>query len=82
MFFNKYIIFYRLIILQAGLQPIDPILMYYKLTKDTENQIEKVLKSQSDFIIKVLKRPLLPISEKSESSEIIIEEEQEVKYDD
>ncbi|PKC01912.1 hypothetical protein RhiirA5_425986 [Rhizophagus irregularis] len=63
---------------KAGLQPIDPILMYYKLTKDTENRIEKVLQSQSDFIVKVLKRPLLPISEKSESSEIIIEEEQEV----
>lgn len=60
------------------MQPIDPILMYYKLTKDTENRIEKVLQSQSDFIVKVLKRPLLPISEKSESSEIIIEEEQEV----
>jgi isoleucyl-tRNA synthetase len=56
--------------------------MYYKLTKDTENQIEKVLKSQSDFIVKALKRPLLPISEKPESSEIIIEEEQEVKYND
>ena len=54
--------------------------MYYKFTKDTDNQIEKVLKSQSDFIVKVLKRPLLPISEKSESGKIIIEEEQEVKY--
>ncbi|GBC08883.1 hypothetical protein RclHR1_08450011 [Rhizophagus clarus] len=63
---------------KAGLQPIDPILMYYKLTKDTENQFEKVLKSQSDFIVKILKRPLLPISEKPESGEIIIEEEQEI----
>ena len=64
--------------MQAGLHPFDPVLMYYKFTKDIDNQIEKVLKSQSDFIIKVLKRPLLPISEKSEGGEIIIEEEQEV----
>ncbi|CAG8733284.1 12809_t:CDS:10, partial [Funneliformis caledonium] len=51
---------------KAGLHPFDPVLMYYKFTKDIDNQIEKVLKSQSDFIIKVLKRPLLPVSEKSE----------------
>ncbi|CAG8657260.1 6647_t:CDS:10, partial [Funneliformis mosseae] len=63
---------------KAGLHPFDPVLMYYKFTKDIDNQIEKVLKSQSDFIIKVLKRPLLPVSEKSEGGEIIIEEEQEI----
>ncbi|CAI2178414.1 4341_t:CDS:10 [Funneliformis geosporum] len=63
---------------KAGLQPFDPVLMYYKFTKDIDNQIEKVLKSQSDFIIKVLKRPLIPISEKPEGGEIIIEEEQEI----
>ena len=54
--------------------------MYYEFTKDINNQIEKILKSQSDFIVKILKRPLLPISEKPENREIIIKEEQEVKY--
>jgi len=70
--------FYCYISLQAGLQPTDAVLMYYKFTKDTDNQIEKILKSQSEFIIKILKRPLLPISEKPENAEIIIEEEQDV----
>ena len=54
--------------------------MYYEFVKDTNNQIEKVLKSQSDFIIRILKRPLLPISKKPENGEIIIKEKQEVKY--
>ncbi|RIA79525.1 isoleucyl-tRNA synthetase [Glomus cerebriforme] len=62
---------------KAELQPTDPILVGYKLTKDVDNQIEKVLKSQSDFIDKVLKRPLLPISDIPKNGELIIEEEQE-----
>lgn len=52
--------------------------MYYKFIKDNENQIEKVIETQSDIIIKVLKRPLLPFSKKLESAEVIIEELQEV----
>ncbi len=63
------------------MQPFDPVLMYYKFTKDIDNQTEKILKSQSDFIIKTLKRPLLPISEKAVGGEVLIEEEQEVKSD-
>ncbi|RHZ86220.1 hypothetical protein Glove_53g30 [Diversispora epigaea] len=63
---------------KAGLQAIDPVLMYYKFIKDNDNQIEAVIKTQSDIILKVLKRSLLPLSEKVESAEVIIEEEQEV----
>ncbi|CAG8685847.1 3075_t:CDS:2, partial [Acaulospora colombiana] len=61
----------------AGLQAIDPVLMYYKFIKDVDNQIERILQTQSEVIVKILKRPLFPISEKAEGTEVIIEEEQE-----
>ncbi|CAG8592005.1 9866_t:CDS:10, partial [Cetraspora pellucida] len=62
---------------KAGLQPTDPVLTYYKFIKDVNSQIETVLKTQSDIIVKTLKRPLLPIADKIDGVEVIIEEEQE-----
>ncbi|CAG8524758.1 10793_t:CDS:10, partial [Scutellospora calospora] len=62
---------------KAGLQPTDPVLTYYRFIEDIDNQIETVLKTQSDIIIKTLKRPLLPITEKIDGAEVIIEEVQD-----
>ncbi|CAJ0923438.1 19145_t:CDS:10 [Entrophospora sp. SA101] len=63
---------------KAGLQPIDPVLMYYKFITDTDNLLENIIKKETDYIRKILKRPLLSITEKVDDAKIIIEEEQEV----
>ncbi|CAG8520180.1 6354_t:CDS:10 [Ambispora gerdemannii] len=74
---------------KAGLQPTDPVITYYRFTKDPGNQIERVLQTPAaGIIVKTLKRPLVSHTEKqkiedeepddSKRSEIIIEEEQEV----
>ncbi|RIB13210.1 isoleucyl-tRNA synthetase [Gigaspora rosea] len=63
---------------KAGLQPTDPVLTYYKFIKDNNNQVETILKTQSGIIVKILKRPLLPIADKIDGAEVIIEEVQEV----
>ncbi|CAG8726148.1 7053_t:CDS:2, partial [Racocetra fulgida] len=62
---------------KAGLQPTDPVLTYYKFIKDVNNQIETIIKTQNDIIVKTLKRSLLPIADKIDGAEVIIEEEQE-----
>ncbi|CAJ0842635.1 2589_t:CDS:10 [Entrophospora sp. SA101] len=63
---------------KAGLQPIDPVLMYYKFITDTDNLLENIIKKETDYIRKILKRPLLSITEKVDDAKIIIEEEQEI----
>ncbi|CAG8595968.1 6726_t:CDS:10 [Ambispora leptoticha] len=70
---------------KAGLQPTDPVITYYRFTKDPSNQIERVLQTPAaDIIKKTLKRPLVPHTERLKlenrelGNETIIEEEQEV----
>ncbi|KAG9291531.1 hypothetical protein G9A89_021950 [Geosiphon pyriformis] len=72
---------------KAGLQPTDPVITYYRITKDPANQLERVLLTPAaDIILKTLKRPLVPHTEKAKNEatnggkleEIIIEDEQEV----
>ncbi|CAG8601089.1 3576_t:CDS:10, partial [Paraglomus occultum] len=62
---------------KAGLQPTDAVTAYYKIMDDPNDQIQKVMDTQSAVIIKTLKRSLKPYHEKSDEAEVIIEEEQE-----
>ncbi|KAG2183312.1 hypothetical protein INT43_006317 [Umbelopsis isabellina] len=63
---------------KANLLPTDNVLMYYQFTKDVGEALESVIKTQNDVIVKVLKKPLYNASEKSESGEVLAEEQQEV----
>lgn len=65
---------------KANLLPTDNVLMYYQFTKDVGEALESVIKTQNDVIVKVLKKPLYNASEKSESGEVLAEEQQEVMY--
>ncbi|ORX93800.1 isoleucyl-tRNA synthetase [Basidiobolus meristosporus CBS 931.73] len=63
---------------KVNLQPIDPVHMYYEFKKDPEDQLSKVMKEQVEVLVKVLRRPLFPATEKAADAEIIVVEEQEV----
>ncbi|KAK9709812.1 isoleucine--tRNA ligase, variant 2 [Basidiobolus ranarum] len=63
---------------KANLQPIDPVHMYYEFKKDPEDQLSKVMKEQTDVLVKVLKRPLYPVADRASGADIIIVEEQDV----
>lgn len=70
---------------KLGLQPTDSVNMFYKLLHDVENQLQRVLEPpvvQDDgFLVRVLKRRLLPLDSQSTDelqSKFLGKEEQEV----
>ncbi|CAO3675148.1 unnamed protein product [Umbelopsis ramanniana] len=63
---------------KANLLPTDNVLTYYQFTKDVGDALDTVIKTQTDVIVKVLKKPLIDASEKKADAEVLAEEEQEV----
>ncbi|KAI9321518.1 isoleucyl-tRNA synthetase [Dichotomocladium elegans] len=63
---------------KIGLLPTDDINVYYRLTKDPENELQNVLKSQTAILTKVLKKPLFDIKDKKSDAEVLAEEAQEI----
>jgi isoleucyl-tRNA synthetase len=63
---------------KANLLPTDNVLTYYQFTKDIGDALDTVIKTQTDVIVKVLKKPLIDASEKAADAEVLAEEEQEV----
>ena len=63
---------------KAGLQTIDSVAYFYKLSTDPEDQLKKAFASQEEFLIKALKQKLAP-TESRGAQRIIVEEEQEVR---
>ncbi|RUS20049.1 isoleucyl-tRNA synthetase [Jimgerdemannia flammicorona] len=64
---------------KVNLQPTDPVVMYYRFTHDLNQTLEQVFKEQKEVMVKVLKRPLLPISEKAgDDRKVLAHEEQEI----
>ncbi|KAL9554700.1 isoleucine--tRNA ligase [Mucor bainieri] len=63
---------------KANLLPTDDINMYYRFTADSGAELEKVIKNQEATLVKVIKKPLQPISEMPSSEKLIAEEEQDV----
>ncbi|KAF7727407.1 isoleucine--tRNA ligase [Apophysomyces ossiformis] len=63
---------------KANLMPTDDIQMYYRFTKDLNNELENVIKTQAAVIIKVLKKNLEAVNSMKPDTEIIIEEPQEI----
>lgn len=63
---------------KANLLPTDDINMYYRFTADLSSELEKIIKNQEATLVKVIKKPLLDISNMSSSEAVIVEEQQEV----
>lgn len=63
---------------KANLLPTDDINMYYRFAADSGAELEKVIKNQEATLVKVIKKPLQPISEMPSSEKLIAEEEQDV----
>ena len=63
---------------KANLLPTDDINMYYRFTADSGAELEKVIKNQEATLVKVIKKPLQPISNMPSSEKLIAEEEQDV----
>ncbi|KAG0167408.1 isoleucine--tRNA ligase [Apophysomyces sp. BC1015] len=63
---------------KANLMPTDDIFMYYRFTKDVNNELENVIKTQEAVIVKVLKKNLEDVKSMKADTELIIEEAQEI----
>ncbi|KAI8384886.1 isoleucyl-tRNA synthetase [Radiomyces spectabilis] len=63
---------------KANLLPTDDITMYYRFTKDDNNELENAIQSQEAVIVRVLKKTLSDVKLMPENANIIIEEPQEV----
>ncbi|KAI9335063.1 isoleucyl-tRNA synthetase [Pilaira anomala] len=63
---------------KANLLPTDDINMYYRFAADLSSELEKIIKNQEATLVKVIKKPLLDISNMSSSEAVIVEEQQEV----
>ncbi|KAJ1839324.1 isoleucine--tRNA ligase, partial [Coemansia sp. RSA 2703] len=59
-----------------GLQPVDDIVYYFKITEDPEGILATVLQTQAEYLRSTLKQELLDMA--SKQAEAFAEEEQEV----
>ncbi|TPX70658.1 isoleucine---tRNA ligase [Spizellomyces sp. 'palustris'] len=63
---------------EAGLQPTDEVLYYYKLVEDPSDELAKVLDGQREFLLKALKQPIEHLDQRKPDANIIFEKDQEV----
>ncbi|KAJ3369980.1 isoleucine--tRNA ligase [Allomyces arbusculus] len=63
---------------KAGLVPTDNVDYFYKFSEDPNNQLVEAMAKEAEFIVKTLKRTLLPSFQRDPKKKVIAEEEQEV----
>ncbi|KAE8237705.1 hypothetical protein A4X03_0g9061, partial [Tilletia caries] len=65
----------------AGLQATDEIDAFYGFEAGLGEELGKILESQGDVFLRVLKRRPMPLSERPEGAKIVMEAEQEIGDD-
>jgi len=63
---------------EAHLNALDDVITYYKASADSEEQMKKALESTQEFLVKSLRRTILPLQE-FDSQKLIVQKEFEVK---